>query len=134
MVFAISRQINKQKVCENSLLCAGNKVFVKCQAQGGGFTPNSPLAYALARVCQSNPGYKSAPTKAVVSVSSIEKPYLASAPSSLKPAVVDGLLDNFPVHILVDSGASENFVDVKICQKLLLAISGSPTSNRHGIF
>jgi len=68
-------------------------------------------------VCQSNPGYKSAPSKAVVSVSSIEKPYLASAPSSLKPAVVDGLLDNFPVHILVDSGASENFVDVKICQK-----------------
>jgi len=37
----------------------------------------------FARVCQSNPGYKSAPSKAVVSVSSIEKPYLASAPSSL---------------------------------------------------
>jgi len=52
----------------------------------------------------------------------IEKPYLASAPSSLKPAVVDSLLDNFPVHILVDSGASKNFVDFKICQKLHLAI------------
>ena len=47
MEFGISRQINKQKVCENSsLLCAGNKVFVKYQAQGG-FNPN-PLAYALA--------------------------------------------------------------------------------------
>ena len=75
----------------------------------------------FARVCPSNPGYKSAPSKAVISVSSIEKLYLASAPSSLKPAVVDDLLDNFPVHILVDSGASENFVDVKICQKLHLA-------------
>jgi len=79
-------------------------------------------------VCQSKTGYKSAPSKAAVSVSSIEKPYLASAPSSLKPVVVDGLLDNFPVHILVDSGASENFVDFKICQKLHLAINGLPNS------
>jgi len=78
--------------------------------------------------CQSKTGYKYAPSKAVVSVSSVEKPYLASAPSSLKPAVVDGLLHNFPVHILVDSGASENFVDFKICPKLHLAINGLPTS------
>jgi len=41
MVFALSRQINKQKVCED-LLCAGNKVFVKHQAQGGVFNPKSP--------------------------------------------------------------------------------------------
>jgi len=54
--------------------------------------------------------------------------HLASDPFSLKPVVVDGLLDNFPVHILVDSGASGNFVDVEICQKLHLAINGSPTS------
>ena len=67
----------------------------------------------FARVCQSKTGYKSAPCKAVVSVSLLEKPYLASAPSSLKPAVVDGLLDNFPVHIVVDSGASEKFADRK---------------------
>ena len=80
----------------------------------------------FARACQSHSAYKS--SKAVVSVSSIEKPYLASAPSSLKPAVVDGQLNNFPVHILVDSGASENFVDYKICQKLHLAITGAPTS------
>ena len=42
--------------------------------------------------------------------------------------MVDGLFDNFPVHILVDSGASENFVDFNLCQKLQLAINGSPTS------
>jgi len=35
VVFALSRQINKQKVCEHNFLCAGNKAFVKCQAQGG---------------------------------------------------------------------------------------------------
>jgi len=47
VVFALSRQINKQKVCENTLSpCEGNTVFVKYQAQGGGFNPN-PLAYAL---------------------------------------------------------------------------------------
>jgi len=37
VVFALSRQINKQKVCENNQSpCEGNKVFVKYQAQGGG--------------------------------------------------------------------------------------------------
>jgi len=40
MVFALSRQINKQKECENNnLLCADNEVFVKYQTQGGGLTP-----------------------------------------------------------------------------------------------
>ena len=34
--FALSRQINKQKYAKTiNLLCAGNKVFVKYQAQGG---------------------------------------------------------------------------------------------------
>jgi len=35
VVFAISRQINKQKVRENNLHCKVNKVFVKYQAQVG---------------------------------------------------------------------------------------------------
>jgi len=36
-VFGLSRQINKQTVCENNnLLCAGNKFFVKYKAQEGG--------------------------------------------------------------------------------------------------
>ena len=35
VVFALSRQINKQKVPKTiNLLCAGDKVFVKYQAQG----------------------------------------------------------------------------------------------------
>jgi len=46
VVFALSQQINKQKVCENNLLCAGNKIFVKFQAQGF-FLTITPLAYAL---------------------------------------------------------------------------------------
>jgi len=33
-VFALSRQINKQKVCENNLLFGGNKDYVKNHAQG----------------------------------------------------------------------------------------------------
>jgi len=40
MVFALSRQITI------NFLCAGNKVFVKYQAQGGGVTPN-PLRTLL---------------------------------------------------------------------------------------
>jgi len=43
VVFALSRQIKKQKVCENtSSPCEGNKVFVKYHVQGGGLTPNPP--------------------------------------------------------------------------------------------
>jgi len=47
VVFALRRQINKQKYVKTiNLLCEGNKVFVKYQAQGG-VNPN-PLAHALA--------------------------------------------------------------------------------------
>jgi len=43
VVFALSRHINKQNVCENnSSPCKGNKVFVKYQAQGTGFNPKVP--------------------------------------------------------------------------------------------
>jgi len=46
VVFALSPQSNKHKGCENNYpLCAGNKVFVKYQAQGGVTPPT--LAYAL---------------------------------------------------------------------------------------
>jgi len=48
MVFALSRQINKQKYAKTvNLLCAGNELFVKYQAEGG-VNPNPSLAYALA--------------------------------------------------------------------------------------
>jgi len=47
-LFALSRQIDKQKYAKTiNLLCAGNKVFVKYQAQAVGVQPQSPLAYAL---------------------------------------------------------------------------------------
>jgi len=83
----------------------------------------------FARVCQSKTRRDSKSTfSQAASASSIEKPYLASAPSSLKPAVVDGLLDDLPVHVLVDSGASKNFVDLKIPKKLHLPVNGSPNS------
>jgi len=53
VVYPVSRQINKQKVCENNhSLCAGNNVFVKYQAQGGVLAPKSPLAYVLGRKCK----------------------------------------------------------------------------------
>ena len=47
VVFALSRQINKQKYAKTfNILCASNKDFVKYQAQGGGLTP--PLRLRLA--------------------------------------------------------------------------------------
>jgi len=47
VVFALSRQINKQKYAKKiNPLCAGNEVFVKYQAQGG-LTPTSPLRTSL---------------------------------------------------------------------------------------
>jgi len=40
VVFALSRQINKQKYAKTiNSLCAGKKAFVKYQGQGGGQTP-----------------------------------------------------------------------------------------------
>jgi len=47
MVFALNRQINKQKYAKTfNFPCAGNKDFVKYQAQGG-VNPKPPLVYAL---------------------------------------------------------------------------------------
>jgi len=50
VVFALRRQINKQKYAETvNLVCAGNKVFVKYQAQGG-VNPNPPLRTPLLNI------------------------------------------------------------------------------------
>jgi len=48
VVFASSRQINKQKYAKTiKRLCAGNEIFVTYQTQGGrGLNPN-PLEYAV---------------------------------------------------------------------------------------
>jgi len=52
VVFALNRQINKQKYAITiNLLWAGNNVFVKYEAQGGVSTPtpNPPLRTPLVR-------------------------------------------------------------------------------------
>jgi len=50
VVFALSRHINKQTYVKTiNPLCAGNKVFVKYQAQGW-VNFKHPLAYALANI------------------------------------------------------------------------------------
>ena len=46
-IFALSWQINKQKVCENNNLLAKVKIFLKYQAQGRVLTPNPPLRTPL---------------------------------------------------------------------------------------
>jgi len=49
VVFALSRQINKQKVCENSLTSFAQVIkFCKISSSRGGLTP-PPLAYALGK-------------------------------------------------------------------------------------
>jgi len=49
MAFALSRHINKQRYAKTiNLLCAGNKVFVKYQTQGGvNPNPKTPLRTPL---------------------------------------------------------------------------------------
>jgi len=48
VVFALNRQINKQKYAKTiNFLCAGNKVFVKYHKLKGKFNPNPPLRTPL---------------------------------------------------------------------------------------
>jgi len=43
VVFAFCRQLTSKKYAKTiNFLCPGNKVFVKYQAQGGGYKPQSP--------------------------------------------------------------------------------------------
>jgi len=43
VAFALSQQIKQKHAKTINLLCAGNKVFVKCQAQGGGVNTHTSL-------------------------------------------------------------------------------------------
>ena len=52
-----------------------------------------------------------ASTTITAPVPHVHRHFLASAPSSLGSAVVPGPLNDPPVQVLNDSGASENFVD-----------------------
>ena len=47
VVFALRRQINKQKVCKNNLLGAGNKVLQNIKLKGSP-NPKLPLAHTVA--------------------------------------------------------------------------------------
>jgi len=61
-------------------------------------------------------------------VPSVHRPFLASAPVSLGSAVVPGTLNDSPVQGLIDSGASENFVDFGVCHWLNLPVAGDRSS------
>ena len=53
---------------------------------------------------------------------------LASAPCCLKPTVVTGFLKNVKLDCLLDSGASENFINKKVVDELRLKIFGAKTN------
>ena len=56
-------------------------------------------------------------------VPSVHRPFFASAPPSLGSAVVPATLNDSPVQVLIDSGASENFVDLGVCGRLNLPVN-----------
>ena len=57
-------------------------------------------------------------------VPSVSRLFLASVPSSLGSTVAPGTLHDSPAQVLVDSGASENFVDLDVCARLNLPVNG----------
>ena len=59
---------------------------------------------------------------------SVSRPFLAAAPSTLATAIVPGMLNDSPVQGLVDSGASENFIDLDVCARLNLPVNGERSS------
>ena len=80
------------------------------------------------RVCRSVTPRKSTdgPNRSKIAATTRSRSLLASAPSGL--AIVKGSLEGNPVHVLIDSGASENFVDTDIVRKLGLPLAGRATS------
>ena len=56
---------------------------------------------------------------------------LASAPCCLKPTVVTGFLKDVKLDCLLDSGASENFINKKVVDELRLKIFGAKTNLKH---
>jgi len=79
----------------------------------------------FARVCRYKSSSNDVASAAITApVPSVHRPFLASAPSSLGSAVVPGTLNDSPVQVLIDSGASENFVDLDVCDRLNLPVGG----------
>ena len=83
----------------------------------------------FARVCWSK-GSSNDVASAVITapVPSVHRPFLATAPSSLGSAVVPGTSNDSPVQVLIDSDASENFVDLDVCDRLNLPVGGDKSS------
>jgi len=83
----------------------------------------------FARICRSKDSSNDVASAAITApVPSVHRTFLASAPSSLGSAVVPGTLDDSPVQVLIDSGASENFVDFGVCDRLNLPVDGDRSS------
>ena len=59
---------------------------------------------------------------------SVSLPFLASAPSTLESAVVRRTLNDSPVQVLVDSGASGNLIGLDVCAGLNLPVNGDRSS------
>ena len=80
------------------------------------------------RVCRTKCSKQSVNKSSAAAVFSETRPLLASAPPSLQSAVIQGSLESSPVEILVDSGASENFIDVKVLRRLNLPVKTESVS------
>ena len=78
----------------------------------------------FSRVCRSRATRKECDVAATLS----QRPHLASAPSTLMSAVIRGTVAGKPVHVLVDSGASENFIDKQIAKKSGLVVFGKSSA------
>ena len=83
----------------------------------------------FARACRSKGSSNDVFSAAITApVPSVHQPFLASAPASLGSAVVPGTLNDSPVQVLIDSGASENFVDFGVCHRLNLPVDEDRSS------
>ena len=82
------------------------------------------------RVCRTKSSNQSTNKSSTAAVFSETRPVLASALPSLKSAVIKGSLEGLPVEVLIDSGASENFIDNKIASRHSLPVKTETVSIR----
>ena len=80
------------------------------------------------RVCRTKSSKQSMNKSSAAAAFSETRPVLASAPPSLQSAAIKGSLEGSPVEILVDSRASENFIDAKVARRLNLPVKTKSVS------
>ena len=80
------------------------------------------------RVCRTKSSSQSINKSSAAAVFSETRPVLASAPPSLELAVIKGSPEGSPVEVLIDSGASENFIDDKVASRLNLPVKTESVS------